>query len=290
MRYHIENNFKIIEELPVSQIRVLEVDMLRAFINLCNENGLKYFIEGGTLIGAVRHQGFVPWDDDMDVSMPRADFEKFRELTKSGYLGEYEVRSYVRTPEVHPRPFDRIVDPRYMTSTKVEQPYMPPWLDVHAKDGLPSNDVENWRHWNEIGKLKKASRICRTPFSATKGILRRTWNRLTLWPYKLRGPEYYAQKIEELSKKYDFDNSEYIATVMAGYGRKERMPKYWYTDGEKQLYFEGILCSVPPHYDLVLKHMYGDYLRLPSNESKATHVKKLWRVIPKKREAKEDVR
>ena len=82
-----------------------------------------------------------------------------------------------------------------------------------------------------------------------------------------------------MAKKYAFDTSEYVASFMAGYGRKERMPRYYFTDGEKKLYFEGILCSVPPHYDLVLRHMYGNYLQIPPVSARVTHVEKLWAVV-----------
>lgn len=98
----------------------------------------------------------------------------------------------------------------------------------------------------------------------------------------LNGPLYYAQELNELGRKYDFDTSEYIAAFMAGYGRKERMPRYYYTDGEKKLYFEGILCSVPPHYNLVLKHMYGSPLQLPAVSQRVSHIERLWEVVPKK--------
>ena len=281
MKYHIESNFKIKKELPVSKIREIEVEILRAFVKFCDENGLRYYLVGGTLIGAVRHQGFVPWDDDLDVAMPRKDFMKFRELTMDGKFGEYEIRSIIHTPDIHPRPFDRIVDTRYMTMTNVDQTYIPPWLDVHAFDGLPADEIECSKHWDKAGKLKKGSKISRTPLSQVKGIKRKIKHLLLNWKIIAKGPTYYAQQLIEHAMKYDFETSENIASVVAGYGRKEQMPKYYFTDGEKKMYFEGILCCVPPHYDKVLTHMYGNYLQLPSDASKTTHIEKLWEVVKK---------
>ena len=282
MRYREERDFIIKEELPVSAIRDIEVDILRTFVEFCHQHGLRYFLAGGTLIGAVRHEGFVPWDDDMDVSMPRPDFERFRELTADGRLGPYILRSIIHTPELHARPFDRLVDTRYMAKVKADQPFIPPWLDIHALDGLPEDGVENHRHWNAVGRLKYGSLLTRTAIRPLKkGGLRRTLKAVYHFRKFLKGPVHYAREIHTLAQKYDFDTSTYIASFMAGYGRKERMPRYYFTDGEKKLYFEGILCSVPPHYDLVLRHMYGNYLQIPPIAARVTHVEKLWSVVTK---------
>lgn len=280
MRYREETDFIIREELPVLAIQAIEVEILRAFVAFCEEHGLRYFLAGGTLIGAVRHGGFVPWDDDMDVSMPRPDFERFRELTADGRLGQYTIRSIIHSPELHARPFDRLVDTRYMAKVKADQPFIPPWLDIHALDGLPEDDVENHRHWSAVGRLKRSSLLTRTAVNLRKkGGLRRAARAVYHFREHLKGPIYYAWEMHTLAKKYAFDTAEYVASFMAGYGRKERMPRYYFTDGEKKLYFEGILCSVPPHYDLVLRHMYGNYLQIPPVSARVTHVEKLWAVV-----------
>ncbi|MBQ8606273.1 MAG: LicD family protein [Clostridia bacterium] len=279
----IGNDFIIKEELPVTAIQDIEIEILRAFVDFCNEHNLRYFLAGGTLIGAVRHQGFIPWDDDMDVSMPRKDFERFRELTKDGKLGDYQLRSYIHTPELHARPFDRLVDTRYVAKVEVkgEQPFMSPWLDIHALDGLPADPVENSRHWDAVNVLKRGSKISRTPVRPLKkGGLIRLLKAIKHYRIHMNGSIHYAGELNKLGMTYDFDTSEYIAAFMAGYGRKERMPRYYFTDGEKKLYFEGILCSVPPHYNLVLKHMYNNYLQLPPVSKRATHIARLWEVVP----------
>lgn len=287
MAIKVESGFAYGEEYPVSTLQRIEVDILRAFVGFCEQHGLRYYLVGGTLIGAVRHQGFVPWDDDMDVAMPRKDFERFRQLTADGRLGEYEIRSIIHTPQLHARPFDRIVDTRYITKTKLaDQPLLPPWLDVHALDGLPTDPLENDAHWNAANRLKKGSKISRTPLKTVKNPIKRCVKAVWYLPIYLRGPVYYAQKLNELAQTYDFDESEYIAAYVAGYGRKERMPRYYFTDGECSLWFEGIRCSVPPHYDLVLKHMYGNYLQLPPTDGRTTHIKKVWSVIRPEKEEK----
>lgn len=278
MKYHIENDFKKKSKISIAQVKTLEIEILRTFVTFCEEHDLKYFLAGGTLIGAVRHQGFVPWDDDMDVSMPRPDFERFRELTSDGKLGQFEIRSTIHTPEIHVRPFDRIVDPRYMTSVKVDQMFIPPWIDVHALDGLPTDPKKDEKHWQTARFYKWWSLRARKPLCLEKNILKRFVKWIVFAPARWIGPKYFSDKLTENGKKYSFYDSEYIAAYVAGYGRKERMPRYYFTDGEEKMWFEGILCSVPPHYDLVLQHMYGDYMRLPPKKKRVTHMLGAWEV------------
>ncbi len=278
MKYHVENEFEIESQIEIADVKKLEIDILRTFVAFCNEHGLKYFLAGGTLIGAARHNGFVPWDDDMDVSMPRPDFERFRELTKNGTLGRYEIRSISLTPDVYARPFDRIVDPRYMTRVKVDQVYISPWLDVHALDGLPTDEKEDRAHWAKARWNKRFSRWTRTRFCDEKSKIKGLLKRLVFWPVYLRGPHHYANELTKLAKTYDFYESEYIAAFVAGYGHKERMPRYYFTDGEEKMWFEGILCSVPPHWDLELAHMYKNYNSLPPKKKRVVHMVQAWKL------------
>lgn len=277
-RYHIEEGFRIKNRISIRDVKKAEIEILRTFVAFCEENNLRYYLAGGTLIGAVRHQGFVPWDDDLDVTMPRPDFERFRELTMSGKLGQYEIRSLIHTPEIHCRPFDRIVDTRYMCSLSIDQVRLPPWLDILPWDGLPTDIAEDKKHWKKVSRYKRFSQLARTPISMERKKIKRYLKYMMLAPVKLIGANYFAGRITELARKYDFEQAEYIATFVAGYGRKERMPKYYFLDGEEKMWFEGVLCSVPAHYDLVLKHMYGNYLLLPEKKKRTSHIKKAWEV------------
>lgn len=278
MRYHIEEDFQIIRSVSMDEIKNAEVEILRTFVEFCEAQHLRYFLAGGTLIGAVRHQGFVPWDDDLDVTMPRPDFERFRALTAEGKLGRYEIRSLLHTPEIHCRPFDRIVDPRYMCALSIDQVRLPPWLDILPWDGLPADEEENRKHWEKVRIYKRLSRLAREPISRTPNRLKRYLKYGLLIPVKGIGPNYFAEQITKLARKYDFETAEYIGTFVAGYGPKERMPKYYFLDGEEKMWFEGVLCAVPAHYDLVLRHMYGNYMKLPSKKHRTSHMIKAWEV------------
>ena len=284
MRYRNETDFYIEEELDISEVKSISLEILKEFISFCDTNNLLYFLSYGTLIGAIRHRGFVPWDDDLDVCMPREDFEKFRILIKekNNKIGNYEVRNIYNCSKYHCRPIDRVVDSRYMCKLNDGQYYLPPWLDVFPWDGLPKNSKENKKHWAKIKKLRRRERLAKQPITTDfyKDPIILIYRAIIHFPFKLIGPKYFAKKIEKEAKKYSFNKSEYVATVVAGYGERERIPKEYLYNGNnfKYVYFEGLKCRVPYHYDKVLRHIYGDYLSIPDISNCKYHIINLWKI------------
>ena len=277
--YHVKTNFEIDYPISIEEFKEINIGILATFVDFCETHGLKYFLAGGTLIGAARHQGFIPWDDDIDVSMPRPDFERLRELTlQSGKIGNNTIRSIDLTPDLHCRPFMRLVDDGYIAQINTDESFISPWIDIHALDGLPTDPGENKKHWDKARRCKWFSRLVRTPFSWEKRRLRGIIKRILFFPFFCIGPVHYARKLIKLRKKYDFYRSEFVASYCAGYGRKERMPAYYFTDGTAKLYFEGIFCSVPPHFNKVLQKIYGNYLMLPPVEKRKWHVVQAWKL------------
>ena len=118
------------------ELRRIQLDLLIAFDKFCAANELHYSLDYGTLLGAVRHQGFIPWDDDIDISMPRPDYDRFLSLTKNG-LGIYEVRSGEYTPGYF-YPIAKMIDPRtiLVEHTIGDAHIMGVYLDIFPLDGL----------------------------------------------------------------------------------------------------------------------------------------------------------
>ncbi len=287
IRYHIEKDFSRKNPITIDQVKQLSVEILREFVDFCGKNELRFFLAGGTLMGALRHQGFVPWDDDIDVTMPRKDYDQFLELVSDGKLGDYEVRTIETHPENHCRPFCRIVNTGYMCELVIDQMFSPPWIDILPWDGLPEDEDERKKHWDKVSKYKKNSRRARQDVrqatlpknKCLKRYIKVLAKYVLYAPYRFIGPVYYAKKIIQLARKYDFETCDTVATFVAGYGRKETMPKKWFIDeavGDRYAWFEGIKCPIPAHYHLVLKHMYGNYMKLPAVKKRIIHMKKAW--------------
>lgn len=278
-----------LEEISPDEFRQISFQIFKTFVRFCDEHHLRYFLAGGTLIGAVRHQGFVWWDDDMDITMPRPDFEKFRELTKSGHLAQYKIMSIYHTPKEHSLPFLRIEDDNFFADSTELAQVIYAWIDIMPWDGLPQNSEQ---HWKKVQQLKSFNYFARFP---RKRLIRGKYKEFKFLlnnllyiasiPFKIVGAHQYALKIDELGKKYDFETAAHVGTFVAGYGPKEEMPKWWFIDekiGERYLFFEGIKARVPAHYDLVLQHMYGDFMTLP--KKKKTHIIQAYRVIKNREE------
>lgn len=115
-----------------------ELDMVKEFLKICEKHNLKYFMAGGTFLGAVRHKGFIPWDDDVDLGMYRDDYEKFLDIAKRELPYPYEVHTY-RNCKEHHYYFSHIIDVRYkvrrMGSLDKREEYV--WIDIFPYDGLP---------------------------------------------------------------------------------------------------------------------------------------------------------
>ena len=277
MSYHTET-FKKGKRISLEDVRKIEIEILKSYIAFCEEHNLRYFFAGGTLVGAVRNQGFIPWDDDIDVVMPRPDYDRFHELTK-GKIGNYEVRSIDYCPDIHCRGLIRVVDPDYMTELQVDPMFLPPWIDVFPLEGLPSNYEECLKHYKRANFWKILSKYTRTDLRLTPSRLRRWIKRIAFWPLRtFIGPIYINKKLIEIARQYKFDECEYVGVVATGLGIRERMPKKYFLDGEKKLPFEGMMVSVPPHYDRYLHSFYGDYLRLPNLKDRKIHIVGAWKV------------
>ncbi|MCD7844043.1 MAG: LicD family protein [Clostridiales bacterium] len=152
-----EKNFKgdPSDKMTLPEIQDALYDMLVEFDKFCRENNIRYYLTGGTMLGAIRHHGFIPWDDDVDIDMPRPDYERFCELTKNG-LGKYSVEVssevYVMFAKVLNK--DILMESTYEgLFGKKQTLYIPIFIDICPMDGLPDNNLLFKLHASYIGFL-----------------------------------------------------------------------------------------------------------------------------------------
>lgn len=248
----------------LQQLKKEELELLQALIAVCSQLGLTYYILGGTLLGAVRHQGFIPWDDDIDVGIPRADYEilmaRGQELLPEGIF----LQNF-RTDPDYPLNFAKL---RRRNTCFVEHGLRNCridhgiYIDIFPLDYYPENNVRLFRLKDRMMRLRVTfafsgdilgigSRVCR-------------WFTLPFFSSRKRTVE----KREELLRSVP--SGSRLANHCGAWGEKEIVPAHWYGEGT-QLLFEGIPVRAPAEYHLWLTQVYGSYQQLPPEDKRRPH-------------------
>lgn len=279
------------EELnrQVECIQRADIILLKTFDEVCSKLGLGYFVCGGTMLGYVRHGGFIPWDDDVDVAMLRADYDEF--LAKAGpLLPEGFFLQTRETDKTIPYLFSkiRLNDTAYVTEYSMTREYHQGiCLDIFPFDYLPNNEKERDEFLKEIKKLAKIHHVVAT-------------NQLAP-PEEKIVPQNETEKMcleyEEdiLSESWGTDLAKTQADYLAVATRynsvaKEKklktvgsfVPSYTYIDLNDLLpyqrgKFEDIEVSVPKRPDIFLEMQYGDYMQLPPEHNRIAHRLVRWK-------------
>ena len=261
----------------LSKLQVAELEIFKTFINICKENNLTYMICGGTFLGAVRHKGFIPCDDDIDVAMPRPDFEKFLDiapglLPEKLYLSTYKLRKDHIT--LVAQIFNK--DKDFTLNNAARTIRTGAWIDILVIDGAPKPGIarilfgikymyyrmmNQFAHFDEIVNLNK-----KRPWYENAAI---KFAQITKIEERLDAIK-IGDKFHEFLKKRPYESSEYVATFMGAAKIKEILHKRVYGKGSFYEY-EGMKVVGPDLYDEYLKHFYGDYMTPPSKDQRNRH-------------------
>ena len=256
-------------EMTVDEIQSVSLDLLRDIHQFCIENGIKYTLQGGTLLGAVRHKGFIPWDDDLDIAMPRPDYDRFIK-TYHSYKG-YKVFSR----EIEPNKNDvyiayaRVCD---MKNTWVDDSYFPwtsqskgVWIDLFPLDGdFDSTELSSMR----LKKLKRIydfvlrKRTAMKHFHEVKGFK----SKIRLLVKKIIAPLVPYRLLDQaigISRKLDYSSSNYYCNLsFLYYGIRERHRTEVLKKTSVVPFGHDKFCIMSGFHE-ALTEKYGDYMQLP---------------------------
>ena len=228
---------------------------------ICREHNLRYSLAYGTLIGAIRHKGFIPWDDDIDIMMPRKDYERFKREFKSN---EYDILS-LETNQEYFNNFIKVVDNQtVITDTRNRKTYKSGiFIDIFPYDRIDDLKAVDKTYQLESFKLLSFSKHKNIVYkdSLIKDIIR-TFFWTVLLPVS---PRRFAYRIEEVIQQYTRQNGKYECLLASKLKEKEVFEAGIFDevmDGE----FEGHIFPIPKEYDRLLTQYYGDYLTLPPIE------------------------
>lgn len=246
------------------------LNILLWFHQYCDEHNLRYYLVEGTMLGAARHQGFIPWDDDIDVGMPRADYEELKKLMGTAvHDGKYMLETEDSERKEYLVPFGKIYD---VTTRLVEQRRIPvvmgAYIDVFPLDGIGESLEEANRNFKKIGFLHNI--LTSRAVVVRKG--RKWYKNLAVQVFQaipgfVINEKRLLKTITELCRKRSFDGSKYVGNLVSTYRLKEIMPRELY--GEPKLYmFEGSQVYGVEDYNGYLTYLYGDWRTLPPVENR----------------------
>lgn len=272
--------------IELEERKKIMLGILLEFQKYCSQNNLSFYLGGGTLLGAIRHHGFIPWDDDIDVIMPIDDYNR---LIKIEHKNPIKKPYRILTPENykdHCWPMLKVID----TRTSFIEPMLIKRLRTSQKDnygiyidifpmyGLPSSKEERVQFQNQLcdiyEKFKKATRIMnrRPKDGKTLFLLRSITYELYTLPQKLIGGNYYLHKISQKIMTYPYKTCEFFGYTAGLTPNCRDHMRSAVREKEMEATFEGHQFKILAAYDEMLSIQYGeDYMELPPVEKRRTH-------------------
>ena len=270
-------DLKTRQEVPLSETQKLILEIFKTVKVLLDRQSVEYHLLGGSLLGAVRHQGFIPWDDDIDIGIEREKYEFVLESIQKELPEHLELRTY--KDNTYHYYFSRIVDKRYFMerdgSLILRRENV--WIDIFPLDGMPNNLIARKIHMFRLMWVRARYHIACFDKINLKRPNRPLSERIVINLIKVipikksSGYKDLLDALDILLKKYKVKDSNWIVNFMGQYKFKEMFPKSYY--GKGKLYpFENMALLGPERADLVLKQMYGDYMKEPKDKDKNVHL------------------
>jgi lipopolysaccharide cholinephosphotransferase len=259
------------ESTVLRRLQLTELEILKEVVRICKENMLQYFLIGGTLLGAVRHRGFIPWDDDIDIAMPRDDYERFLTLCKEQLDSKYYVHSSDTDPSywlpfAKVRKHNTVFDEVGVAHRNVPKGI---YVDIFPLDCADRQTSLPQTIQAKVVRYLTTLILYRTGLRSSRGI---GWKRHLLLSvssvFSIHSLSKFQQRIMSWNRN---DDAPYYASLGSHYDSfKQGILKDIYLPAT-EVEFEGELFNAPRDWDYVLKRIYNDYMGLPPEDNRVTH-------------------
>jgi lipopolysaccharide cholinephosphotransferase len=260
------------KKITSEEIKKIQLEILQAFHDFCQENNIMYSLGGGTLLGAIRHNGYIPWDDDIDVYMRRDDYREFIKKFPSVYKGRFKLASLETDPKWS-RPYGKLYDDKTILAeaqSKNEE-LLGINIDIFPVDAVPSSH-STWLSYN-----KKRKALLTLLFAKTSAPMRKDRSlKKNLSISFLKGILYFVsarrlgKMADKYAQKYNGKENEFLFTTVMGW----RIVKPYKTEAFSEVVlhqFEDREYFIMKGYDECLSNLYGDYMKLPPKNKRYMH-------------------
>lgn len=248
--------------ISADELRAIQIEILKHFIAICKENAIGYYMAYGSLLGAVRHKGFIPWDDDVDVMVFREDLPKLIEAynnnDKYGIINSSINSSYFS-------PLVKVFDKKTLLVQEygqVEGCNIGVYIDVFILDSVPKEDLCRKRFYDRANRYRfQWALSCRKFTAKSRNLIYAIIKSIVSIPYRVIGFRHFARKYDQFAASFDGDETKAIVVYGEGFEKE-----YVYSSEELEsieIPFEGFMVCVPKVYDAVLTKCYGNYMELP---------------------------
>jgi lipopolysaccharide cholinephosphotransferase len=261
----------------MNEIQNVQRQLLKEFIAICEKHGLRYYLFGGSCLGAIRHQGFIPWDDDLDIAMPRPDFNRLIALTKEFkepfFLQSVYSDNRYSYPYAKLRNSDTCFKEAVFAFTNMNHGI---WIDIFPLDGMSkkpnATNVKSikpyflWFRWY----FSYLSAMLHKPRFDKHFFLDIITNLISIIFFPFGILNWNSKSISKSIQKIPYEEASLVGPYLTMYFNREALPSSVFGEGVIAK-FEGLEVKVPADYHRYLTHIFGDYMKLPPKEKQMGH-------------------
>lgn len=258
------------KRLTKEEIKKIELDMLKYIDKICLENNIKYTLIGGSLIGAIRHKGMIPWDDDIDIALTYEEYNKLMSILKNSnnsyVLLNHEINSDFYFS------FTKLV---YNKTQLKEQGFdfisgYGVFVDIFCYYKVPNNARKREKHFKKLKFYNKMLGGIKKVYK-DEHLLKNLMKYMRHYYLKLVGKEHYFKKLKKLHIKYQNSASDHLLSDWPVYSYYQEIKHKSYFNEYIRVPFENLEVWIIKDYDKYLKEVFGDYMKLPKESERRTH-------------------
>lgn len=259
------------KKIETKDIKKIQIEILKAFKNICEKNNFEYYLFFGTLLGAIRHKGFIPWDDDIDVIMPRKDYEKFINycIENENLISPLKIAHY-KTRKKYPIAIARLENSDYVITDENDNSFdLGLFVDIYPVDGVGNSIKDVERAAKRVIRWKSCSSMFKNHGFERSRIRIVTKIRYAFYLLYEAIFDYWVSYLDKKTQKKKIEDYSYIGipcweSSVSHYFDKTLL-------GKSYCVFEDEEYAIPSGYDAILTQMYHDYMKLPPIEERVPY-------------------